>query len=78
VIEALLVMAAMLGVAAATFFAARSPSFWFGLGKLALNALVPKFIKALRPKNLSPKQKDQIAKGEDPFSGRPFGRQKGE
>jgi hypothetical protein len=43
-----------------------------------VSAALPNIIKALRPKNFTKKQLDQIAKGEDPFSIRPFGRQKGE
>jgi hypothetical protein len=76
--DALLLMAAMLGVAAGSFLVARSPRFWIGLGKVVMAALLPKFLKAIRPKNFIKKQLDQIARGEDPFSIRPFGRQKGE
>lgn len=76
--DALLLAATMLGVAAASFLVARSPSFWIGLGKVLVTALLPKIIKAIRLKNFTKKQRDQIAKGEDPFSIRPFGRQKGE
>jgi hypothetical protein len=78
VTDTLLLAAAMTGVAAAAFLVARSPVFWFGLGKVIFTALMPNIIKAIRPKNFSQKQLDQIARGEDPFSIRPFGRQKGE
>jgi hypothetical protein len=78
VTDALLLAAAMTGVAAAAFMVARSPVFWFGFGKVIVFALLPNIIKAVRPKNFTKKQLDQIAKGEDPFSIRPFGRQKGE
>jgi Flp pilus assembly protein TadB len=76
--DALLLVAAILGVAAASFLVARSPSFWIGLVKVVVTALLPKLLKAIRPKNFTKKQRDQIARGEDPFSIRPFGRQKGE
>jgi hypothetical protein len=78
VTDAALLAAAMMGVAAAAFMFARSPVFWFGLGKVIISALMPNIIKAIRPKNFTAKQLDQIARGEDPFSIRPFGRQKGE
>ena len=68
----------MLGVTAAAFAIARSPVFWFGLAKMIITAAMPDIVKAIRPKNFTKKQRDQIAKGEDPFSIRPFGRQEGE
>jgi hypothetical protein len=76
--DTLLLLAMMAGVAAAAFVIARSPTFWLGLIKVVLAAMLPRLTKALRPKNLTKKQLDQIAQGEDPFSTRPFGRQKGE
>jgi hypothetical protein len=76
--DALILVAAMLGVAAASFLVARSPSFWIGLGKVVVTALLPKFLKAIRPKSSTKDQRDKIAQGEDPLSIRPFGRQKGE
>jgi hypothetical protein len=78
VTDTLLLAAAMTGVAAAAFMVARSPVFWFGLGKVIVAALMPAILKATKPKNFTPKQLDQIARGEDPFSIRPYGRQKGE
>jgi hypothetical protein len=76
--DTLLLLAIMAGVAAATFVIARSPTFWLGLIKVLLTAMLPSLTKTLRPKNLTKKQLDEIARGEDPFSTRPFGRQKGE
>jgi hypothetical protein len=69
VIDALLLMAALLGVAAASFLVARSPRFWIGLGKVVAAALMPKLLRAVRPKNFTKKQLEKIARGEDPLSG---------
>lgn len=68
----------ILGVLAAAFLVARSPAFWIGLVKVVVLALMPKFLKALKPRNLTAAEKEKIARGEDPFDVRPFGRGRGD
>ncbi len=71
--DALLLMATMIGVGAAAFLVARSPSFWIGLIGIVLSQFVPNIKNIIRPKNLSKEQLDKIARGQDPFRKRPKG-----
>jgi hypothetical protein len=71
--DALLLLAAMIGVGAAAFLVARSPSFWIDLVKIVLGQAMPNIWKIVRPKNLTKVQLDKIARGEDPFRKRPKG-----
>ncbi len=71
--DALLLLAAMIGVGAAAFLVARSPSFWIGLGKVVMVQLLPTVLRIFRPKNFTKEQLDKIARGEDPFRDRPKG-----
>ncbi len=71
--DALLLLAAMIGVGAAAFMVARSPNFWIGLIGIILGQLVPNIKKIIRPKNFSKEQLDKIARGHDPFRKRPKG-----
>ena len=71
--DALLLLAIMIGVGAAAFLVARSPSFWIGLSEVVMVQLFPAVLKIFRPKNLTKEQLDKIARGEDPFRDRPKG-----
>ena len=71
--DALLLIATMIGVGAAAFLVARSPSFWIGLIKVVLVQLMPNIRKMIKPKNLTKAQLDKIARGEDPVRDRPKG-----
>ena len=77
VIDAGLLLAMMVGVAAAAFVVGRSPTFWFGLGRVVLSAAMPKILRTFKPRNMTKEEKDQILTGQDPFSGRLNGRRKG-
>ncbi len=50
----------------------------FGLGRVIIHAALPQIFRVIKPRDLTPQEKDQIARNQDPFSTRPFGRQKGE
>ncbi len=71
--EAVLLVAALIGVCAAAFLVARSPSFWVGLVQIVLKQLMPHIWKIVKPKNFSKVQLDKIARGQDPFRKRPKG-----
>ena len=71
--DALLLLASMIGVGAAAFLVARSPSFWLGLVRVVLPQLMPNIWKVIKPKNFTKAQLDKIARGEDPFRDRPKG-----
>jgi hypothetical protein len=73
VTDALLLTATMIGVGAAAFLVARSPSFWFGLAKIVLGQLMPNIWRIVKPKNFTKEQLDKIARGQDPFRERPKG-----
>lgn len=71
--DSLLLIATMIGVCAAAFMVARLPSFWVGLVEIVLGQLRPHIWKIIKPKNFTKEQLDKIAKGQDPFRGRPKG-----
>jgi hypothetical protein len=73
VTDAVLLIATLIGVCAAAFLVARSPSFWVGLVQIVLGQLTPHIWKIVRPKNFTKEQLDKIARGQDPFRKRPKG-----
>ena len=60
--------AILLGLGGGLFFATRSPSFVAGLAEIALKLALPKVLKAVAPKNLTPEQKDRLSEGKDPYN----------
>jgi hypothetical protein len=66
VTDALLYLAAIIGVGAAAFIVARSPTFWLGMGAAILKAAWPYLLKAVKPKDYTKEQLDKIARGEEP------------
>jgi hypothetical protein len=77
-IDLALLTAMMMGVAAAAIMVARSPIFWLGLARVIISAATPNIWKIIKPRNMTQAEKDKYLRGEDPFSDRPFGRQKGQ
>jgi hypothetical protein len=73
VTDAVLLIATLIGVCAAAFLVARSPSFWVGLVQIVLGQLTPHIWKIVKPKNFTKEQLDKIARGQDPFRKRPKG-----
>ncbi len=71
--DAVLLMATLIGVGAAAFMVARSPSFWIGLVEIVLGQVTPHIWKIVKPKNFTKEQLDKIARGQDPFRERPKG-----
>ena len=71
--DAVLLVATLIGVCAAAFLVARSPSFWVGVVQIVLGQLRPHILKIVRPKNFTKEQLDKIARGQDPFRKRPKG-----
>ena len=71
--DAVLLTVTLIGVGAAAFMVARSPSFWVGLVEIVLGKLMPHIWKIIKPKNFTKEQLDKIARGQDPFRDRPKG-----
>lgn len=58
---------AALGLAAGGFVVARSPAFWIDFGKEIFKRLLPDFLKAIAPKDLTEEQKQISRQGGDIF-----------
>lgn len=76
-ITGLLVTAILLGVGAAAFVVARSPSFWIQLVIVGFKAALPFILKRKSPEEEA-KDRERVAQGKDPYNPRPFGHEKGE
>ena len=64
--DALLYLAAIIGVAAAVYIVARSPVFWWGMALAILKSAWPYLLIAVKPKDYTKEQLDRIARGQEP------------
>lgn len=69
-IDGVLVIIVVIGLGAAAILVARSPEFWKRVGQDALTAMLPKFMRAFRPKSITKQELEQVSKGKMPFSKR--------
>jgi hypothetical protein len=68
VIDGVLIVVVLVGMSAAAILAARSPHFWKRVGQDAVTAMLPKILRPFRPKNLTNKELERVARDEDLFS----------
>ena len=75
-ITGLLVTAILLGVGAAAFVVARSPSFWIQLFYVGFTAALPFILKRKSPEEEA-KDHEKLARGQQVGNEKPWGHQKG-
>ncbi len=68
--DALLLTAALIGVAAAAFLVARSPAFWWGMALTVWKAALPSILKAVAPRERTQEEKDRERAGQTIFGDR--------